>query len=165
MFPFLGLFAAVSPICAAPLNKRDIAKLHVKRWELVEVRSRTGESSSAGEFCGLKKNPQLFLDFRTNGEVYGSMCCNSLSGKYDVSLGSNDIIIHDLSMTMLGCLPEPKLEDSVVLSQIDGMYRIDIADSELSLFSAVGDSIWRYKAQSSEVSPITNDGSGQKTAK
>ena len=119
---------------------------------------------SPDSLCG-RKNPWISIDFKTNGEIDGTMCCNSFTGKYDISPGSNSIAIFDLSTTSLDCLPRPALEDSDFLSMIDGIWRAELVNSELLLHSAVGDGIWRYRSQAVVGAPIATDGSGQKAMK
>ena len=57
-FIFLLSHIFISQVFAeAPLSKREIARLHVKRWEFVEARLGADKIISADDFCGGKDAP------------------------------------------------------------------------------------------------------------
>jgi heat shock protein HslJ len=127
----------------APLSKKDIARLHVKRWELVEARLGAEYTISAADLCGGKSAPSI--DFRANGDFRGGDCCNSITGKYSINASSRELHIPEASFTALACLPESKIDTSTFLEMLKNN-TIELDGAELKLSATTGDRVLIYRA-------------------
>jgi heat shock protein HslJ len=143
-FIFLLSQIFISQVLAeAPLSKRDIARLHVKRWEFVEARLGADKIISADDFCGGKRAPSL--DFRANGDFRGGDCCNSFTGKYSINASSRELHLPEVSFTALACLPESKIDTSTFLEMLKNN-TIELDGSELKLSATAGGRVLIYRA-------------------
>jgi heat shock protein HslJ len=132
------------PISTEALTKRDIAKIHVKRWELVELQiPSTGRIISAKELCGSNYAPSI--DFKTDGKFSGGICCNFFNGQYRFSSAEPRLIIESNSFSALACIPEPSLNELELISKLHGDIEVNLSNSELSLRPLIGDVVLRYQ--------------------
>ena len=128
------------------IDKRDIARLHVRKWVLSEMLFEDGRKISAKEVCDSEK-VNLELDFRTNGEVRGELCCNSFSGKYEINSGQEKVVFRDVGHTEMGCPDYEGVSDQDFASYIDAVYFIELTKTDLRLYSALGEVVLVYKQQ------------------
>ncbi len=136
------------------LSKRDLARLHVRTWELSQLKLPGEEAKPVEEICR-KPRSNPILDFKPDGTFHGNLCCNSMNGRYTGTLDGS-FKFTEVGHTSLGCLPFEGLEDETFANHISDVTSLELDQNTLKFFTVSG-AIFIYAIKSkSEDATIMN---------
>jgi heat shock protein HslJ len=121
----LTVLLAASLLLAACTPKASSPSLPGTSWTLVSYGSAGSQTPAAS---GINTS----LVFGTDGQVSGSLGCNSFSGSYEIKDGK--IVFGPLASTLMACPDAQMTQEGIAFQVLTGSVRFEVSGSTLTVY-------------------------------